>query len=113
MTEVVFLALVNYITTAIITENKIFEDVRHWCQRCGKQISQRWPRIGCKVEYFATCPMCVGTWIGFAEGIAFGGPIHYGYATWFVNGLLYKALAHLILQFSSILHNLSERLRNG
>jgi hypothetical protein len=105
------LGLINWLVTVLVTQNKVFEDVRSLVTRCGEWIEPRCRPIGSKVRYFASCPMCVGAWIGFAEAAAFGGPLHPhpSWASWIANGLLYKAVGHLILQVSAVLHNASER----
>lgn len=108
------LGLVNWVVTVIITQNKVCEDVRDAVECFGKWLEPKSKRIGSKVRYFASCPMCVGVWLGFAEAAAFGGPLHPhpAWAAWIANGLLYKAVGHLVLQMSAVLHNVSEMTKS-
>lgn len=107
---VIALGLVNWIVTVIVTQNKVCEDVREFVEHFGTWLEPKSKRLGGKVKYFASCPMCVGVWLGFAEAAAFGGPLHPhpSWASWIANGLLYKAIGHLVLQLSAVLHNVSE-----
>lgn len=101
---VIFLGLVNWIATIIITESVIFEDVRSVVTSRADCIGRRHPSIGRKLRYFVTCALCMGTWVGFIQAICFGGPLEFGYLSFVANGLLYKAIGHLFLQINAWFH---------
>lgn len=84
---VLFLGLVCWWATTIIVESEITRPLREWCERHMHE----------KVAYLAHCHMCCGTWVGLALAAVFGGPFP-GFAGWVANGLLYKAIGHLVLE---------------
>lgn len=105
LTTVLFLGLVNWIATIIITESVIFEDVRAYVERRGKLLEATHPRAGRKLSYFVTCALCMGTWVGLVEALCFGGPLSFGILSFVANGLLFKALGHLFLQVNALAHH--------
>lgn len=61
-----------------------------------------------KLAYMVGCQMCTGTWVGFAEAIAFG-PVLMTTAPGFINwlgiiatGLLFKSVGHLTLELVAL-----------
>ena len=115
LASVLFLGGVNWVATEIIVTSVIFEDVREAVIKLGARVEERHPRIGRKVSYFCKCALCVGIWIGFAEAIVLGGPLHPGgiwaWSAFIVNGLIYKFVGHLLLQVNAAFHNAVELLQ--
>lgn len=114
----ILLGLVNWIVTVIVTQGAILEELRNKVKTFGSRLEVDSPHkitklVGGKLNYFVACPLCVGTWIGFAEAASFGGPLHPhpAWAAWIASGLLYKAIGHLSLQVSANLHNRAEYLK--
>ena len=110
MLTVLYLGIVNWMATVIITESVIFEDFRDMVRRYGKSLEANHPRIGRKVCYFVTCALCMGTWIGFIEAIVFDGPLRFWWLSFIANGLLYKGIGHLFLQLNALAHHMVTRL---
>jgi hypothetical protein len=81
VSRVVYLGLVNWIITLIVTRSSLFAPIR-------VAAAELHPRLG----ELATCPLCAGTWVGFYQALIVGGPLPGA----FWNGLLYKAVAELV-----------------
>lgn len=93
--RVIYCGLINWLATWIICEGKVFEDVREWLKkRFGEE--SKW-------AYLSTCHLCAGTWVGLGLSILLPGPLvaRTPIASWMLNGLLYKAVGHLILEMAS------------
>lgn len=84
---VVFLGLIDWFATTIIVEAEITEPIREWGDR----------HLNEKVAYLLHCHMCCGTWVGLALAATFGSPFP-GLPGIAAGGLLYKAIAHLVLE---------------
>jgi len=78
-------------------------------------------RLGPRLKYLPTCPMCMGVWIGFTQAGVFGGPldVNISWAPWIANvsmsivanGLLFKAVGHFFIQLGAILHHTAEFMK--
>ena len=79
--RVVYLGLVNWLATIIITSSSLFAPVR-------AAAAELHPRLG----ELLSCPLCAGVWVGFYQALIVGGPL----PGTFWNGLLYKAIAELV-----------------
>ena len=122
---VVFASLINWLVTTFFVESSLFQPVRDYVLRTGVHIvvnGRKLPPSGkipddmtradveagqlvrswwaMKLAQLVTCIMCLGVWVGFAEALYFGGPLH-GWAAIIANGLLYKAGGHLIYELRS------------
>lgn len=69
---------------------------RAWAMQIEPVIAGPWV----KAAQLVTCIMCLGTWVGFAEALVFGGPFIGWYAV-IANGLLFKAGGHFIYEARS------------
>lgn len=96
---VLFAGLVNWLVTLIIVESELFREVRDWVDTHAPE----------KLRYLVHCHLCCGTWIGLALALVLPGPLVavHPLLTWFLNGLLYKAVGHVTLEITAILkhHN--------
>lgn len=90
--DVLYLGLVTWLATLIIVEGKIFDTPRQWVVSYAPG----------KLSYLVTCHLCAGTWVGFALAAVAGGPFG-GWAAIVLNGLLYKAIGHLVLEVVAVL----------
>jgi|GEM_PF-3713904 len=112
---VFFLGAVNWIVTLMLVSALIFEDLRELFDKLGKRVEKRHPRVGRKISDFFKCALCVGVWIGFIQAGLFGGPLRleggWAWATFIANGLLYKAVGHLLLQVNAWFHGRVELLK--
>lgn len=90
MTNPVLLGLVCWIATTIVVEAELTRPVRERVKR-----SRRCCAL--KLDYLVSCHLCSGTWIGLTLSAVFGSPWG-GFAGIVAGGLLYKAIAHLILE---------------
>jgi hypothetical protein len=123
---VFYIALINWLATTIFVESSLFQPFRDWVLRLGAHIvlangiklppsgvipegvspdqiqgaaiKKTWWSI--KLAQLVNCQMCTGVWVGFAEALYFGGPLH-GWATVVANALLFKAGGHLIFELRS------------
>lgn len=105
MMRVLALGLVVWLATTIIVEGVVFDRPRNWLGEKAKTNG-----VAHWFHELLTCHLCTGVWVGFALAIVAGGP----FPEWWgviVNGLLYKAVGHLILQLSMLAHWSSVRLR--
>ena len=113
---VLFAGLLNWIITQILVAGGLFHEYREWVGRHGKRIALRRPILGNKLAYFVSCPLCVGTWIGFAQGVVMPGPLQLiGWMSWFnwaANGLVYKAVGHLFFQLNGWFHSRIELMNS-
>lgn len=91
---VVFGGLVNWLATYIWVEGEVFREVREFADK----------HLPPKLRYLFHCPLCAGTWVGFLEAALIPGPFT-GPIALFLNGLLYKAAGHLILEVAAILRH--------
>lgn len=99
---VLALGAVTWLVTTIVVESEIFRPLREWVgQRFGEES---------KLAYLAHCHLCAGTWVGLlvaaaspyrplASTLPLGGIL--------LAGLLYKAIAHLILAINNTLRRFS------
>jgi hypothetical protein len=98
---VVFLGLINWFATMLIVEAEITFPIRRGAELLVDRLMmsghRRLGRIADKLSYLLHCHMCCGTWVGLIEAAVFGGPFH-GFTGWVANGLLFKAIAHLVLE---------------
>lgn len=61
-----------------------------------------------KLAYLVSCHMCAGTWIGLAIGAVYPLPLHTNpIFSRLLSGLIYKAVAHLILAVNNLLERTS------
>ena len=98
---VLFAGLVNWLATLIIVESFVFEPVRSW-------VRQGWP--GSKLDYLMSCHLCMGTWAGLILALVVPGPFTHPTLFWFLNGLLYKAVGHIVLEITAILKHINSLL---
>lgn len=110
MTAVVIGGLVTWLLTKIVVESEIARPLRDWVGKhtslqamvthgvkkilglATDNIRIKWhQRVADKVYYLLTCVLCAGVWIGWLVALVITGP--YGLI---VNGLAYKAVAHLL-----------------
>lgn len=92
---VLLASAICWLVTKIVVEAEIFNEPRDW-------ITLHAPE---KIGYLVHCYLCSGVWIGWGVALLIPGP----FSNWFLNGLAYKAVAHLILT----VENLMERLPSG
>lgn len=124
---VLYASLINWFVTTIFVESHLFKAPRDWLVINGLFVQVRgvwhklpfmWPEDATqeevdianadlrpmgwrgKVAQLVSCSMCTRTWVGFAEAVYFGGPLH-GWAGIIANGLLYAAGGHLIMELRS------------
>lgn len=112
----------NWFTTLVLVEGFIFKKRRErvkfqarrlakWCLKCPSPGFMR-RNLGAtaqKMVYFVECHLCMGTWVGFVLASFMPVPVHipaWG-ATTIVNGLLFKAVGHMILEKTSTWRELS------
>lgn len=119
MWNVLFLGLVNWITTTIVVESELFRPLRECIQkRRTRRRPAFTPPLGVntmpgaklpdqyfvcrpvwnKLAYLVSCHLCAGTWIALGEAATFGVPFHHGLLGVAAGGLLYKAIGHLVLE---------------
>lgn len=121
---VLYLGLVTWLVTMLIVESVLFEPLRRrvhdWAVARRPAPSGPWaalltafgvrpPGWRDKVAYLVTCHLCTGTWVGLTLGAILEGPLRIRLVGWALNGLLYKAVAHLVLEVVDTLR----RLRTG
>lgn len=80
---ILLLGVVNWIATKILIEGHIFESVRQQVARVPG------------FSKFPTCALCVGTWVGIAQAVVFGGPL-VGMTGFVGNVLIFKGLGEII-----------------
>jgi hypothetical protein len=88
---VLFASLVNWLITYILVEGSIFQTPRRWAKRHAPD----------KLAELATCQLCAGVWVGFGQGLLIRGPLGH----FILDGLLYKAGGHLVLEVASLLRH--------
>lgn len=86
--------LICWLVTHIIVEGVVFDWLRDW-------IDDHAPR---KIQQLIHCELCTGTWVGFILAALIPGPIA---PLWILNGFLYKAVGHLILELWAILYGVN------
>lgn len=67
-------------------------------ERAGRT-ARRWH----KVAYLFHCHLCLGLWIGWAVALVIPGPLPH----FLLNGLLYKAVGHVVLEVTGVLQRVS------
>lgn len=121
---VIYAGLINWLVTTIFVESTLFAPYRDYFVQRGLRVwigDEKLPRnvvpqgytpeqletarvepdrYWGKLAQFVTCHMCTGVWVGLAEALYFGGPLH-GWAAVVANALLYKAVGHLVLELRS------------
>lgn len=104
--------LVVWLVTKIVTESVLFEPVREWVAgdhwvhhpaHIDGFIEARWESRRPKLAYLAHCNLCAGTWIGLATALVIPGP----FGLFLLNGLLFKAVAHLVLSVEHLLERVA------
>lgn len=105
--QVLFLGLVTWIATTIVVESELFRPLRAWIGMRGvarkldrdtrRLREDGSSRLWAKAAYLVECPLCTGTWIGLVLAFTFGSPFP-GLPGTIAGGLLYKAIAHLVLE---------------
>lgn len=67
-------------------------------ERAGRA-ARRWH----KVAYLFHCHLCLGLWVGWAVALVIPGPLPH----FLLNGLLYKAVGHVVLEVTGVLQRVS------
>jgi len=96
---VLYGGLIVWLATLIIVESFIFQPLRDWLE--SKVIPSTNPRRSTtwyKLAYLSRCQLCMGTWVGWIVAAFIPGPLPL-----FWCGLLYKAVAHCILEVTGLL----------
>jgi hypothetical protein len=111
MELVLYAGLVNWLATWIIVEAEVFREVREWFKaKCASLPNKT---LGKKLCYLVECQLCAGTWVGLGLSLFLGGPMEVSIPMigWMLNGLLYKAVGHLILEVQANLMTMTEERR--
>jgi len=98
---VLYGGLIVWLATLIIVESFIFQPLRDWLETrywlkrsTGRRTAPYWQ----KLAYLIRCQLCMGTWVGWVVAAFIPGPLPL-----FWTGLLYKAVAHCILEVTGLL----------
>lgn len=70
-------------------------DARLSRQRRTRHRAEAWY----KLAYMTGCHLCLGLWVGWAIALVVSGPLPH----FLLNGLLYKAVGHLVLEVAALL----------
>jgi hypothetical protein len=116
--DVLFHSAVNALVTWILVESFLFKGlqkrIKLWgCNRAQLRLdADRSGGIGEKLAYLASCPLCLGVWVGFLQAQLFAGPFAAKYViiTIVYNGLLFKSFGHVFYQLLAALHNINQWL---
>lgn len=104
MLGAVYAGLINWIVTTIIVEGTVFQDARDALDRLP---------IPPKYKELWHCHLCTGTWVGFGLAMFLGGPLATGLSPILdvlLNGFLYKAVGHVILEVTGLVKNYNRRM---
>lgn len=89
-------ALITWLVTMIVVDSELFRPLREWVRerrdRADKKFSRSY-RAWNKLSYLVGCRLCAGVWIGFGAALVLPGPT----GIFLLDGLIYKAGAHLLL----------------
>lgn len=107
---VLYLGLVCWLVTTIVVESEITRPLRGYVSRklsiAADPFSLQPPwkvTAWSRLSYLLGCHLCTGTWIGLLLALFIpGGPF-----VWFINGLLYKAVGHFVLEVVGVLKKVS------
>lgn len=97
MIVLIALGLVNWLATLLVTESEFFRPLRDWIRQRALHAERRFPVwLWDKADYFITCPLCTGVWIGLAlvpwAPALFGA----GVIPFLLTALLIKAIGHAV-----------------
>lgn len=111
--SVLYAGLICWLATLILVESFVAEPLREatlgWrnvridrALETGTLRDIRIARLGEKLTYLVNCQLCSGVWIGLVLALIIPGPL-----PMVLNGLLYKAVAHIILEVVAVLQRAS------
>lgn len=100
-----YAGLVVWLVTLIIVESELLRPVREWVAGYVPATVIN-PRLSIsefntrpKLAYLLGCHLCTGVWVGLTVAVVVPGPLPYTV----LNGLLYKAIGHGVLEITSFL----------
>lgn len=102
-----YAGLVVWLVTLILVEGEIFRPVRellsgyvpaHWVDATPRFKISEYNRRP-KLAYLVGCHLCTGTWVGLGVAFLIPGPLPHVV----LNGLLYKAIGHVVLEVTALL----------
>lgn len=111
MELVIWAGIINWLATWILVDAEVFRELRDgfvaWTKAHLPGVAGR------KAAYLVRCQLCCGTWVGLGMAALLSGPLVavHPAASWFLNGLLYKGVGHLILEAQALAMNHNELLR--
>lgn len=128
---IIFLGLVNWITTEIIVVSEIFRPLREFVdhrlqasmerrlrdpewlsdqfaaeineQALATVIKDSASPFWREARYFVGCHLCVGTWVGIIEAAFIGPLVLHGVVGFVATALTFKALGHFTLELVAVL----------
>jgi hypothetical protein len=75
--------------------------------RCGRVCRE----VGGKIAYLPYCQLCTGVWVGLALAVAVPGPLAGQPFGVLLDGLLYKAVGHIVLELTALPQAATAHLR--
>lgn len=92
---IIGLGLVNWLLTLLVAESVFFAPVRDFTFNRVAGAERRFTKwLWGRVDYFLTCPMCLGVWVALVQGLWAPALFGTGIIAWLFAALLIKAIGH-------------------